>query len=94
MGAAILIAVQLGLTHWFYLYIPWFFPLVAVALELAAAAAGAASSRSAPALGQRRRAGSSSCSIESARSGSRGPDQHRHRATGPPRRSRTSPASW
>ena len=37
MGAAILIAVQLGLGHWFYLYIPWFFPLVAVALELAAA---------------------------------------------------------
>ena len=35
MGAAILIAVQLGLTHWFYLYIPWFFPLVAVALEQA-----------------------------------------------------------
>jgi hypothetical protein len=37
MGAAILIAVQLGLSHWFYLYIPWFFPLVVVALELAAA---------------------------------------------------------
>ncbi|HMD57094.1 MAG TPA: hypothetical protein VKG82_06445 [Solirubrobacteraceae bacterium] len=30
--AAILIAVQLGIEHWFYLYIPWFFPLVMVAL--------------------------------------------------------------
>jgi hypothetical protein len=26
------IAVQLGIEHWFYLYIPWFFPLVMVAL--------------------------------------------------------------
>ncbi len=32
LGAAILIAFQLGLTHWFYLYIPWFFPLLSVAL--------------------------------------------------------------
>ena len=32
LGAAVVIAVQLGLTHWFYLYIPWFFPLVMVAL--------------------------------------------------------------
>jgi hypothetical protein len=30
--AAILIAVQLSLEHWFYLYIPWFFPLVMLAL--------------------------------------------------------------
>lgn len=30
--AAILIAVQLGVEHWFYLYIPWFFPLVMIAL--------------------------------------------------------------
>ncbi len=29
--AAIVIAVQLGIEHWFYLYIPWFFPLVMVA---------------------------------------------------------------
>ena len=27
-----LIALQLGVTHWFYLYIVWFFPLVMVAL--------------------------------------------------------------
>jgi glycosyl transferase family 87 len=30
--AAALIATQLGIEHWFYLYIPWFFPLVMVAL--------------------------------------------------------------
>jgi hypothetical protein len=32
LAAAILIALQLGVTHWFYLYIVWFFPLVMVAL--------------------------------------------------------------
>ncbi len=31
-AAAILIALQLGIEHWFYLYIPWFFPLVLLAL--------------------------------------------------------------
>ncbi len=30
-GAAIL-AVQLGIEHWFYLYVPWFFPLVLLGL--------------------------------------------------------------
>jgi hypothetical protein len=30
--AAILIAVQLGVEHWFYLYVPWFFGLVMIAL--------------------------------------------------------------
>jgi hypothetical protein len=30
LSAAVLIAVQLGVTHWFYLYIVWFFPLVLV----------------------------------------------------------------
>jgi len=30
--AAVLIALQLGIDHWFYLYIPWFFGLVMVAL--------------------------------------------------------------
>ena len=29
--AAVLIALQLGVTHWFYLYIVWFFPLVMLA---------------------------------------------------------------
>ncbi len=31
-AAAILIALQLGIEHWFYLYIPWFFGLVMIAL--------------------------------------------------------------
>ena len=31
LAAAILIAVELALTHWFYLYIVWFFPLVMAA---------------------------------------------------------------
>jgi hypothetical protein len=30
--AAVMIAVQLGIEHWFYLYIPWFFALALVAL--------------------------------------------------------------
>jgi Glycosyltransferase family 87 len=30
--AAVILAVQLGVTHWFYLYIPWFFGLVVLAL--------------------------------------------------------------
>ena len=30
--AAVIIAAQLGVEHWFYLYVPWFFPLVMVAL--------------------------------------------------------------
>ena len=32
LTAAILIGFELVLTHWFYLYIPWFFPFVAFAL--------------------------------------------------------------
>jgi hypothetical protein len=32
LGAAVLIAFQLGMTHWFYLYVPWFAPLALVAL--------------------------------------------------------------
>jgi hypothetical protein len=34
MAAAVLIAFQLCLTYWFYLYLVWFFPLVVVALVL------------------------------------------------------------
>jgi hypothetical protein len=29
---AVVIAEQLGIEHWFYLYVPWFFPLVMIAL--------------------------------------------------------------
>ncbi|MDQ6608072.1 MAG: hypothetical protein M3Z06_16190 [Actinomycetota bacterium] len=32
LAAAVLIALQLGISHWFYLYIPWFFPLVMLTL--------------------------------------------------------------
>jgi hypothetical protein len=32
LGAAVLIALQLGLSHWFYLYIVWWFPLAVIAL--------------------------------------------------------------
>jgi hypothetical protein len=32
LGAAALIALQLALEHWFYLYVVWFLPLVLVAL--------------------------------------------------------------
>ena len=32
LAAAVLIGVQLTVEHWFYLYIPWFFPLALVAL--------------------------------------------------------------
>ena len=32
LGAAVLIAVQLSLSHWFYLYIVWWLPLALIAL--------------------------------------------------------------
>jgi hypothetical protein len=51
LAAAVLIAVQLTVEHWFYLYIPWFFPLVLAAL---------ASSAPAPAPTTRRRRGGGS----------------------------------
>ncbi len=35
LTAAVIIALQLGITHWFYLYIPWFFGVLMVALVLA-----------------------------------------------------------
>ena len=41
LSGALLIGFELVLTHWFYLYIPWFFPFVAFAL-LVPAAVGAA----------------------------------------------------
>jgi hypothetical protein len=58
--AAVIIAVQLGIDHWFYLYIPWFFGLVMLALlgrfsvpappETVAASSPARSSRPAVAV--------------------------------------------
>jgi hypothetical protein len=32
LTGAILLGFELVLTHWFYLYIPWFFPFAAIAL--------------------------------------------------------------
>jgi hypothetical protein len=32
LGAAVLIALQLTVDHWFYLYLPWFLPFLFVAL--------------------------------------------------------------
>jgi hypothetical protein len=32
LTGVLLIGFELVLTHWFYLYIPWFFPFVAFAL--------------------------------------------------------------
>jgi hypothetical protein len=32
LGAAVLIAIEISLTHWFYLYIVWFTPFVLIAL--------------------------------------------------------------
>jgi hypothetical protein len=45
LGAAVLIAVQLAASHWFYLYVVWFFPLALVALLGAYAGRPAAPSR-------------------------------------------------
>ncbi len=42
LTAALLLGFELVLTHWFYLYIPWFFPFVAFALLAPAAAAATA----------------------------------------------------
>jgi uncharacterized membrane protein len=45
LAAAVLVAAEIPLQHWFYLYVPWFLPLYCVALftERAAAARSAAS---------------------------------------------------
>ncbi len=32
LGAAVLIALQLGMTYWFYLYVVWFAPFVLISL--------------------------------------------------------------
>jgi hypothetical protein len=42
LTAALLLGFQLALTHWFYLYIPWFFPFVAFAVLAGGAARDAA----------------------------------------------------
>ena len=53
--AAVIIAVQLGIDHWFYLYIPWFFGLVMLALlgQFSASARPATVAASSPARSSR-----------------------------------------
>ena len=58
LGAAVVIALQLAANYWLYSYIVWFFPLVIVAVF---------GSFPAPARGAVYGAGSSTCSIASAR---------------------------
>lgn len=36
LGAALMLALQITMKHWFYLYIPWFYPLLLVALAASA----------------------------------------------------------
>jgi hypothetical protein len=50
LGAAVLIALQLSVAHWFYLYLVWFLPLLLVALlaRPGITAAGGAPARSTP----------------------------------------------
>ncbi len=45
LTAAVLMAFQLSLSHWFYLYLPWFFPFVALWLLLPESAHRASESR-------------------------------------------------
>jgi uncharacterized membrane protein YjjB (DUF3815 family) len=37
LTAALLVGCELVLTHWFYLYLPWFFPFAAIAVLAPAA---------------------------------------------------------
>jgi hypothetical protein len=48
LAAAVLIALQLTISHWFYLYIVWWFPLALIALILPLAPGSARSSSQAP----------------------------------------------
>src|SRR5439155_601111 len=54
LAAAVLIALQLAISHWFYLYIWWWFPLAFVAFMLTLPAPESARSRP-RAAGARRR---------------------------------------
>ena len=38
LGAAVIIAIQITLEHWFYLYIPWFLPMLLLAIAVSATA--------------------------------------------------------
>ena len=53
LAAAVLIAVQLGATHWFYFYVVWFLPLVLAALFVAQRGEGLSDRRPKPPQGRR-----------------------------------------
>jgi hypothetical protein len=55
LGAAVIVALEAGITHWFYLYIVWFFPLVLVALLGRYAEPGAATAEHVAAPAQEER---------------------------------------
>jgi hypothetical protein len=48
LGAALLIALQLTMNHWFYLYIVWFYPLLLIALTATAEERGPSPARRSP----------------------------------------------
>jgi hypothetical protein len=77
LGGAVLIAFQLPVTHWFYLYVVWFVPFVLVAMF----AAYGPATRPAPAAGESRWRVHPSRLPRAPRS-----------ATGPPSTSRSAPA--
>jgi Glycosyltransferase family 87 len=77
LGAAVLIAFQLPVTHWFYLYVVWFMPFVLVAMF----AADGAATLPAPAAGESTWRAHPSRLPRAPRS-----------ATGPPSTSRSAPA--
>jgi hypothetical protein len=79
LGAAVLVAVEMTATHWFYLYIVWFTPFVLVTVLGAYVAPRV--TPTAPAAARSRSPGHPAP-----------PPLAPHSATGPPRRSRTSPA--
>jgi hypothetical protein len=51
-GAALVIGMELTIDHWFYLYVPWFLPLLLIAL-LGGGREKASPSGAAPAAAQR-----------------------------------------
>ena len=54
LTAALLIGFELVLTHWFYLYLPWFFPFAAFAVLAPAAAASGAAPTAQPPIAESR----------------------------------------
>ena len=105
--AAILIALQLGLEYWFYLYIPWFFPLVMIALlALPRSPTPLLDPTPAPRCRPARRIGSPDATATPAPQGAASEPARSsppatawssgsplRSATGPPRRSESAPAS-